>query len=1050
VLDHYAKEQYNIASSLLEDINGEDIRELLLKVTIENARVNIFKAMDSHGVVDDEEVSMLEKLAKSLLVRIVFDNEIEPSLVESAALVCAQVYETLTPTLSGNIITLDDPAFINRVITSLLYYVSGYDPSAKKPAKELQGLDLANDLTESMVMNGLVNLALFDLNNIQSVDLGVARYRPKNLLQLKEYTQKVLLKELDSCIRLFKEELSSFHKSWNKLISLRISRLHEHAAATNEQTICLIALVLNLVDRVFSSRAISVLQPPNDCPEDVWSLHMTSYLNEGVYLIWTPHKEAIEKGMLTEQNNILAIPTGTGKSLIAEHKIITSLQRGRVIIYLSPTLALCRQISNRMKKILSVQSLTLGKALIVDDLDAFDEIEEEDSKLILVMTPEKCSTLLLNRTELFQSVSLCVVDEFHNIKSGKRGALLDALLARFSDAAPNATFLLLSALIDNSDILPRWLHNLNNKEVGTIFTRWRPSRTIRGFIAHPKKQYDKAIERARNSGKKTYSEEVEADLFFCVQDIWSEGERQSAVPIRLPKKFKIRFGYKYKRWTTSGYGNDIARQLGNWLASCHMPVLIFSQTTRHLLNEIDHHSRLSTFEQSLNEKVSAYLELARAELGFDSELIEGLKKGIGVHTQALIEEEQEAVEEFFKSCTEGVVCATGTLAQGLNLPASAVVVNTTKQHSEDDSPKPMTKEEVINMLGRAGRPGLGFQSIGLIVPQYPSMYDQEQNSYSLAKEYTEFLERIDAVVPLNSGLVNVIEMAASSSTDVDPDNFSFLINVAATDGKVNKVILNKSVASYFVPHNQLVEAVQNCNKWLDGATNDFTLKRVVNLVQKSAISISLAKTLIDSFDEDKALMLLVLGSTSTKDWLIWFLNNLKGLGGIFYQNNIHPALTNYEILSGFIKSWTSGESAYQMAELMHSYGVGTKPTPGKRSNQSALAKVIHIIHDGKRNIVHLANCYINLVEQLIAVKELEYSIPDELKMLPICLNVGVDNLNALKFRRRGFPRLLSRQLGVVYDGMYDVSALVNNWKMSGRIDGVQVRDELKKALFILN
>lgn len=227
-------------------------------------------------------------------------------------------------------------------------------------------------------------------------------------------------------------------------------------------------------------------------------------------------------------------------------------------------------------------------------------------------------------------------------------------------------------------------------------------------MAHPSAEYNLALSSARNSGKKTFKAEVPVDLFFCVQDVWNQNERRTAYPIRLPELFKIRLklksNFRGDFWTTEGYGNDIARQLGNWLASCNMPILIFSQTTRHLMTEIKNHRDIREFVQEPSKKVKAYLSFAKAELGFTSELFAGLSNGIGIHTQAIIEEEQLAVEEFFKTCKQGVICATGTLAQGLNLPASAVVVNTTKQHvSDTEAPKPHFFV-FFNQYGRAFYP----------------------------------------------------------------------------------------------------------------------------------------------------------------------------------------------------------------------------------------------------------------------------------------------------------------------------------------------------------
>ncbi|MBE0343349.1 hypothetical protein E4V51_23600, partial [Paenibacillus sp. 28ISP30-2] len=119
MLDQYAKEQYQIASTLLEDINGEDIRELLLKITIENTRINIFKTNNIEALIKESDNTLLDRLAKALLVRLVFDSELDSVLIDSSALVCAQAFETLTPPHNSELVySLHDPVFLNRIITS--------------------------------------------------------------------------------------------------------------------------------------------------------------------------------------------------------------------------------------------------------------------------------------------------------------------------------------------------------------------------------------------------------------------------------------------------------------------------------------------------------------------------------------------------------------------------------------------------------------------------------------------------------------------------------------------------------------------------------------------------------------------------------------------------------------------------------------------------------------------------------------------------------------------------------------------------------------------
>ncbi|WP_083609520.1 DEAD/DEAH box helicase, partial [Paenibacillus sp. P3E] len=932
----------------------------------------------------------------------------------------------------------------------LLYYIAGYDPNAAQSAKSIHRDSIISPekSIEPVVIENLIRFASLELHYIVYKDAPKEKVEGiKNYRDLKHVTREAMLWELNECLVLFKKELTLVHNEWDIDIEKRLLRLHRISTNCGESTILLLALILLLVNRTFPSRANSILQSPGDCPLNIWNEHMQRYLDERVFIIWPPHKEAIEKGLLNHQNNIIAIPTGTGKSLIAEHKVISSLQRGPIIIYLAPTHALCRQISERMKKIIDVQNLFSDQILLIDDLDNLNRFEQFDSsKLILVMTPEKCTSLYAKRSELFIHVSLYVVDEFHNIKEGNRGALLDSLLARVSENSENAVYLLMSALLDKSTILPKWLEALNNKPSDAVYTRWRPARTLRGFISHPSKEYNNALEEARKSGKKSYSKELSTDLFFCVQDVWNDETQKSAYPIRLPDKLKIRFKLsKFGNWTTEGYGNDMARQLGNWLATCNLPVLIFSQTTRHLIGEIAAHKKINKFEYIMNRRVDAYLTFAEIELGEVSDLEEGLINGIGIHSQALIDEEQEAVEAFFKSCNRGVVCATGTLAQGLNLPASAVVVNTTKQYNADDIPKPMSKEEVINMLGRAGRPGLAFQSIGVIVPQYPSSHNK--NGFTLAPEYNEYLERIDAVVPVGSGLTQILNSVASSPFENALDNYTFLLNTTTKEDQINKKIISKTLASYLLDSEVIDNATDNCDKWLSIVQEDPLMKQYVDIAKKSAVSIKVAKTLWESIDEEGTLFLVGYLDATIGDWLNWYMSNIRKLTGEFLIENVHNSFKHPEILCEFLIAWTSGKTIKEIGDIMVKHGVGVEGRNHNRNNQGPIAKVVHILQDGIRNISHLANCYITIIESMIEKTGYDYLVPEGLQMLPSFISWGVKSNEALKFRKRGLPRLLSIQLGKEFGDVNYLGTLINEWKETGDIPGMDYSEKVKNAIF---
>jgi helicase len=79
--------------------------------------------------------------------------------------------------------------------------------------------------------------------------------------------------------------------------------------------------------------------------------------------------------------------------------------------------------------------------------------------------------------------------------------------------------------------------------------------------------------------------------------------------------------------------------------------------------------------------------------------------GVAFHHAGLRDDHREAVEDAFRSRDIVAVCATPTLAAGVNTPARRVVVRDHMRYS-DTGMKPLPVLEVHQMFGRAGRPGL--------------------------------------------------------------------------------------------------------------------------------------------------------------------------------------------------------------------------------------------------------------------------------------------------------------------------------------------------------
>ncbi|MBD3406881.1 MAG: DEAD/DEAH box helicase [Candidatus Lokiarchaeota archaeon] len=90
-----------------------------------------------------------------------------------------------------------------------------------------------------------------------------------------------------------------------------------------------------------------------------------------------------------------------------------------------------------------------------------------------------------------------------------------------------------------------------------------------------------------------------------------------------------------------------------------------------------------------------------------------LHDGTAYHHAGLDYQARRLIEELFKRGMIRVICATTTLASGINLPARTVVLASVRSPSNHNTF--LSGNQIHQMLGRAGRPGFDNRGIGVIL-----------------------------------------------------------------------------------------------------------------------------------------------------------------------------------------------------------------------------------------------------------------------------------------------------------------------------------------------
>ena len=186
-----------------------------------------------------------------------------------------------------------------------------------------------------------------------------------------------------------------------------------------------------------------------------------AYCAAGIEELYPPQEKCIEAGLLERKNILAAIPTASGKTIIAEMAMHKEIERGGKCLYIVPLKALAAE---KYDDFASKNSVKVGIA--TGDPDQRDEYLGRYD--IIVATSEKTDSLLRNKAGWLKSVSLLVVDEIHLIGDESRGATLEMVIAKLRMQNPDMQIIGLSATMGNPESLAKWL------DAELITSEWRP------------------------------------------------------------------------------------------------------------------------------------------------------------------------------------------------------------------------------------------------------------------------------------------------------------------------------------------------------------------------------------------------------------------------------------------------------------------------------------------------------------------------------------------------------------------------------------------------
>ena len=409
--------------------------------------------------------------------------------------------------------------------------------------------------------------------------------------------------------------------------------------------------------------------------------------------------QVYETAMLSPENLLLCAPTGAGKTNVAMLTILHELglhrrQDGSLdlsafkIVYVAPMKALVAEMVGNLGARLKPYGVNVRE--LTGDV-SLSRAQIDDTQVI-VTTPEKWDIITRKSGDrtYTQLVRLLIIDEIHLLHDN-RGPVLESIVARTVRQVETTQELVrlvgLSATLPNFEDVASFLRVNPAKGLFVFDNSFRPCPLQQQFIGVTVK---KPLQR-----------------FQLMNDICYEKVMENA-----GKSQTIIFVHSRKET---------------------------AKTAKALRDTALQNEALSKFIK--DDSASREILISEAEQCRSADLRDILPYGFAIHHAGMSRADRTLVEELFADGHVQVLVSTATLAWGVNLPAHTVIIKGTQMYNpEKGGWDELSFQDVMQMMGRAGRPQFDTFGEGIIITQH--------------SELQYYLSLLNQQLPIESQFVN--------------------------------------------------------------------------------------------------------------------------------------------------------------------------------------------------------------------------------------------------------------------------------------------------------
>ena len=410
-------------------------------------------------------------------------------------------------------------------------------------------------------------------------------------------------------------------------------------------------------------------EPPADLVDDFQGLYPYPF---------DPFQVDAMRALARGSSVLVAAPTGTGKTVIAEFGVFLARRAGLRAIYTTPIKALSNQKYRDFKAVYGDETGLLTGDVVLNSGGS-----------VLVMTTEVLRNMLVQREQKLEDVGVIVFDEVHYVGDKERGTAWEEAILLAPRGVP---LVCLSATVPNADEVAGWLRAARG-DLECIFHAERAVPLEDRYFLEGRAH----LVRDATGRRRKWFAGVGGELASRYRG--TSGERNAE---REPRP-------EPEPWQVLQYLED--HEL--------TPAIYFLFSRRACEQAAESCLGLRTVPGGYELAREAKARLAdlppedRA-LRQVALLLRLLPRGVAVHHAGLLPVIKMLVEELFAAGRLRAVFATDTLALGINMPARTVVIGEMSKW-DGEQHRLLTPNEYRQMTGRAGRRGIDVRGVSMIL-----------------------------------------------------------------------------------------------------------------------------------------------------------------------------------------------------------------------------------------------------------------------------------------------------------------------------------------------